>query len=174
MNISPQVIRQYSIFFVVKLLMLNFDINNQINARIDPLWLKKIVNAFDKAAKIKAKSNFSLAFIGGAQMKKWNRVYRNKNKITDVLSFAENDNEIIMPSEANYLGEILICWTQAKRQAEQYGTTIEQEIARLLIHGLAHLIGYEHEGVSKSIAKKMFDFEKQVRDRIGKYIISYK
>lgn len=148
--------------------MLTFEINNQAKAKISLLWLKKIAGVFAAQAGLKRQADFSLAFISGAQMKKWNRLYRHRDKITDVLSFAEQDNELPLPADSRYLGEILICWTQAERQAKQYGTAMNQEIARLLIHGLAHLIGYEHEGVSKSVAKKMFTFEEQVRNRIEK------
>jgi probable rRNA maturation factor len=64
------------------------------------------------------------------------------------------------------LGEILICWPQLRRQAKEYGWSNEIEFARLLVHGLAHLSGYDHENVSKVEARKMTDFEQSVLNKL--------
>lgn len=78
-----------------------------------------------------------------------NRDYRKVDKVTDVISFAFNDdkdpaNVILNPEVPRMLGEILICLPQAKRQAEQIGNTIERELSFLFVHGLLHLLGYDH------------------------------
>ena len=78
-----------------------------------------------------------------------NRDYRNVDRVTDVISFAFNDDKnpadiILNPEVPRMLGEILICLPQAKRQAEQIGNTIERELSFLFIHGLLHLLGYDH------------------------------
>ncbi len=67
------------------------------------------------------------------------------------------------------LGEILICPQRASRQAREYGWSFDFELARLLIHGLAHLLGYDHEDVSAKKAKEMELFEAKVLDRLKKY-----
>lgn len=81
--------------------------------------------------------------------------------MTDVLSFAERDSEFVGPGEAEELGEILICSAQAKLQARSNGWPVDYEICRLLVHGLSHLVGYEHEGVSRQEEQRMIDFEKK-------------
>ncbi len=78
-----------------------------------------------------------------------NRDYRNVDRVTDVISFAFNDDKnpadiILNPEVPRMLGEILICLPQTKRQAEQIGNTIERELSFLFVHGLLHLLGYDH------------------------------
>ena len=142
--------------------MLKFDLANQTNFTPNLNLITKVVRAFNRQAKNKSDGNFSLVFTDGPTIRKWNRIYRGKDKITDVLSFAEADAEFSGHNESKDLGEILICVSRAKSQAKEYGWSIDEEINRLLVHGLAHLIGYEHEGVSKKEEKKMIDFEKKV------------
>lgn len=78
-----------------------------------------------------------------------NRDYRKVDRVTDVISFAFNDdkdpaNVILNPEVPRMLGEILICLPQAKRQAEQIGNTLQRELSFLFVHGLLHLLGYDH------------------------------
>lgn len=149
--------------------MITFEIVTEI--KVNEKLIKDAVKEFDRQAKIKGKKVFSLAFVDGQTIRKWNRAYRGKDKITDVLSFAQRDSD---PDESKFfgqaekgeLGEILICLSRAKAQAKEYGWSLDQEICRLLVHGLAHLIGYEHENVSKKIEKEMFDFEKRIMDKL--------
>jgi len=128
--------------------------------------LKRAVAVFNQITKLKKQVNFSLAVIDSRTMRKWNRIYRGRDCRTDVLSFSELDAEKIMPAEKNDLGEILICWPAAKSQARAYGFTLEFELVRLLVHGLAHLIGYDHEGVPKSQADRMRKFEDQIMKKV--------
>jgi len=69
-------------------------------------------------------------------IRRLNRLYRNKDRATDVLSFPFGDDDL--------LGEIYISLQRAKVQARRYGLTYEEELRRLLIHGLLHLMGYDH------------------------------
>lgn len=143
--------------------MLNFEVNKKVKIPVSERWLKGVVAAFKKAAKIKAKKNFSLAFVGKREMKKLNRLGRGKNQVTDILSFAEEGDKFIgAPEEKNYLGEIVICVPQARKQVKEFNSSFQGEVARLLIHGLAHLVGYEHEKIPAREQKKMFLFEERV------------
>ena len=72
-----------------------------------------------------------------------NKTYRDTDSVTDVLSF-ESDGEIDPETGKEYLGDIVVCLEQAKRQAEQSGHSVQNEIALLEIHGLLHLLGYDH------------------------------
>ena len=78
-----------------------------------------------------------------------NRDYRHVDRVTDVISFAFNDDRdpkdaILNPEIPRMLGEILICLPQAQRQAEQIGNTLKRELSFLFVHGLLHLLGYDH------------------------------
>jgi len=141
--------------------MLKYDIANPREYRLNKPAIRKCVLAFTRVTKIRNKY-FSLAFVDGSTIRKWNRIYRGHDQVTDVLSFAARDEKFIGLGENKELGEILICLPQAKRQAKDCGWSFDQELERLLIHGLAHLIGYEHEGVSRKTAAKMRRFEEGV------------
>lgn len=65
-----------------------------------------------------------------------NKTYRNKNKPTDVLSFPMDDEQL--------LGDIVISMDTAKAQAESFKVSLDEELSRLLVHGLLHLLGYDH------------------------------
>lgn len=84
-----------------------------------------------------------------------NRTYRNVDRVTDVISFAFEDNEGITPDGVRILGEIYLCIDKAKEQAKEYGHSDKREICYLAIHGLLHLLGYNHEKVEdKSIMRE--------------------
>ena len=94
------------------------------------------------------KSNgITLVFLDSAQMKKINKQFRGKNKPTDVLSFA--------PVEPGSLGELLFCLDVLKKQAKEQGHSLEHEFLYMLIHGVLHLLGYDHE-LSAKEEKLMF------------------
>ncbi len=90
-------------------------------------------------------------------MRELNLQYRGKDKTTDVLSFSQL--ETITPNFV--LGDIVINLPQAKRQALEHGLTFYNEISWLLVHGLLHLLGYDHEK-NKYQARKMREMEKEL------------
>lgn len=143
--------------------MLTFEVSKQASITISSKWLKEIVDAFASQRKLKGQWYFSLAFVDGKTIKKLNRIYRGKDKVTDVLSFEEDHNNFIdLSTNQKYLGEIVICVAQAKRQAKEIKCSLDNEIARLLVHGLSHLSGYDHENTTKKEADKMLKFEKKI------------
>lgn len=87
--------------------------------------------------------DFTLTFVEAESIRELNRTYRDVDSVTDVLSF-ESDGEIDPETGVEYLGDIIICPEQAKFQADQSGHSLENEIALLEIHGLLHLLGYDH------------------------------
>jgi probable rRNA maturation factor len=84
----------------------------------------------------------SIAFIGARAMRTLNRDYRKKDYPTDVLSFSYGDMKI---DQIPFLGEIMISPEIAMRQAIQAGVSPEKELRMLLVHGILHLLGYDHE-----------------------------
>ena len=74
-----------------------------------------------------------------------NRRYADENKATDVLSFSLREGEeFVSPDDTERLGEVIISLDTAKRQAEEAGRPLEAEVAHLLVHGILHLLGYDH------------------------------
>ena len=103
-------------------------------------------------------AELSLALIGNLEMKKLNGQYRNKDYPTDVLSFPV---EGIMPEETRLLGDVIISVDKAIEQARARGHSSEQELITLLIHGVVHLLGYDHERSARD-ARAMGRLEKRI------------
>jgi len=111
------------------------EINNQTKNKIDVELIARVASKFLEKHK-KSKYGLSIAFIGDKAMTVLNTAYRGKKKPTDVLSFE---------GEGKFLGEIVIDYSQIKRQAKAAGKTIKDELIFILVHGLLHLIGYDDE-----------------------------
>lgn len=97
--------------------------------------------------KISYNFELSLSVIDDVQMRKLNLQYRNKNASTDVLSFREADSEVLFPGEENrvYWGDVIISHETAAKQAKERGHSLLRELAYLFVHGVLHLLNYDHE-----------------------------
>ena len=95
-----------------------------------------------------------------------NKDYRKKNKPTDVISFAYRDDQFPnLNSEIEELGDMYISLEKASEQSLDYGVSFKDELKRLLIHGILHLIGYDHE-LSGKEAKRMSGLEEKIFNSI--------
>jgi len=96
--------------------------------------------------------DLTVIFTDSAHLRRLNRRYRGKDRVTDVISFAMNEGA---GSEYNLkeLGDVFISLPRARRQAREYRVTAEEEIKRLTVHGVLHLLGYDH--VRSGPARKM-------------------
>lgn len=122
--------------------------------------IPKIV--FLKKTKLIKKGVISVAVVGVSEIKSLNLKYRKKNKPTDVLSFSRLDSSPVpFPMVNTDLGDVLICWKIAKKQAIKDGVTFREELSRLTIHGVLHLFGYDHE-ISEADEKKMFRLQDKI------------
>ena len=88
--------------------------------------------------------SFTIAFISDRKMRELNRTFRSKDSTTDVLSFPF-EAEDFESQEDNNLGDIVISVEQAERQAVENNLDFETEIKQLVLHGVLHLCGYDHE-----------------------------
>ncbi len=104
-----------------------------------------------------SKVELSIALVSDAQIKRLNKLYRNKDKPTDVLSFPIGEKV----EDWLILGDIVISVDTARRQAKEFGYSLEEELKRLLVHGLVHLLGYDHE-LGGEEEKKFFELEEFV------------
>ena len=95
------------------------------------------------------RAELSILLVNDRQMRALNLQYRGLDKTTDVLSFPQSADcsihDLRFTIHEVILGDIVINLHKARRQADEYGLTMNEEIKRLLIHGLLHLIGYDHE-----------------------------
>jgi pyridoxine 5-phosphate synthase len=108
---------------------------------------------------------FNLVFINNQSMAEFNSKFRQKNQPTNVLSFPAGADNIIFPDQENELGDVLICVDVARDEANQQNSTVHQRLSELIIHGLLHLLGWDHER-SEAEALSMWEFEKELFQRL--------
>ena len=127
--------------------MIEIETNNRTGCRVP---LKKIQALLDRAnARLAArrKQRLSLAFVGVKTMQGLNRVYRKKDRPTDVLSFGNGGGFF----GEDTIGEIIICPVVARAQAREHGQPIDAEICKLVLHGYLHLLGFDHEITKEAV-----------------------
>ena len=127
------------------------EINNLTTNPVDEEFLKGLVKKVLEGEN-KEGAGLSIALVGQGRIRELNKKYRGKNRATDVLAF---------PGDG--LGEIVICLREVKKNAKRYRSNSEKELARVLIHGVLHLLGYDHEK-SEQAAEKM-------REKEGYYFV---
>jgi len=93
----------------------------------------------------RADAELAISLVDDDAIRDLNRRYRGKDVPTDVLSFAQSEGEPLACAEPDSLGDVVISVETARRQAEQGGWTLDEELHRLLVHGVLHLVGHEHE-----------------------------
>ena len=118
-------------------------LNLQKSIDIDTKAIRKFVNISRSIVPAATDRSFTVAFIDDARMKELNELFRGRSSTTDVLSFPHEPDEFD-PDKSN-LGDIVISAEQAKKQAGDNGLSFELEIKQLILHGLLHLGGYDHE-----------------------------
>jgi len=140
-------------------------VNLQRKLKLDPKSFESFVEQLVSVVAEAEASTFSVAFISDRRMKELNGFFRGKDSTTDVLSFPHAPDEF-EPSEGgtqNYLGDIVISVEQAQEQAKENKLALEDEIKQLILHGLLHLCGYDHETDDGEMNKR----ELQLRRKLG-------
>ena len=99
------------------------------------------------------------------EIQRLNASYRNIDRVTDVLTFPAWEGDAILCPPDGYLGDIAICFERAAEQAEEYGHSLERELAFLSVHGALHLLGYDH--MHSEDEKKMFSKQDEILDELG-------
>ena len=127
--------------------------------------IEKVVNKAFETEDIK-KASCSIIIVDNTFIHKLNKEYRGIDRVTDVISFAlEDDKSMIIPDDIRLLGDIYICLDKAKEQAKEYGHSLERELCFLAVHGIYHLLGYDHE--NEEDAKIMFKKQEEVLMEYG-------
>lgn len=103
----------------------------------------------------------SLVICGPVSIRRINREYRGIDAVTDVISFALlDDGEMVEYEDCVELGDIFINRNRVFSQAEEYGHSVKREFVFLFVHGLLHLLGYDH--MSEEDEKRMFSLQKKI------------
>ena len=137
-----------------------FEIINNTEKEIKELKkLEEYMNFVVDKLEIK-QAFFNIIFVSNDEIHDINREYRNIDRVTDVISFALEDNEEELFNEYRLLGDIYIAIDVAYDQAVEYNHSREREVCFLATHGLLHLLGYDHMTISEE--KEMFGKQEEL------------
>lgn len=138
---------------------------NETNSEIKELEdLKKVI---DKALEIEEINNveFNIIIVDNDRIHEINREYRNKDMPTDVISFALEDDEVFPNLEVRVLGDIYISLDKVYEQSKSYGHSFFRELSFLTVHGILHLLGYDH--MNEVDEKEMFSRQELILNEAG-------
>jgi probable rRNA maturation factor len=153
-------------------------VNLQRKIKLDTGTFAAFVDTLGAGVAELGNGDFAVAFVSDRRMKELNRFFRGKDSTTDVLSFPHEADEFVQSAafsqsgsddgqaqalNENFLGDVVISAEQASRQAEENGLTLENEIKQLILHGLLHLCGYDHEKDDGEMNRR----ELELRKRLG-------
>ena len=142
---------------------LNIEFNDQAKSGIEESFVFEVAKKTLERKEfefLKEKNiSISLAAVSEEEIKKLNSEYRNKEEETDVLSFAEYENkkELEGAGDNVYLGEIILCYNYIKKITEKEQGNLEKELAKIISHGILHLLALEH-------SLEMFSIQDEVSD----------
>ena len=127
-------------------------------------FTRKVLLTLDKLGRLGDEiTDVSIAFVDDDAMKNLNRQFRHKNKTTDVLTFPADETYGDPNRRGRPLGDIVICVDQARRQAVTEKHSLATEVRYLIVHGVLHALGYDHE----TDGGEMNALEAQVRGNVG-------
>lgn len=147
--------------------------NNQTEVKVPVgirLLIRRCCQAVLTTEKFGRDTEVSVSFVSNSEIRNLNKIYRNKDSVTDVLSFpltdADGQMEINQETGAVLLGDVVISLETAVKQAANYGHSLEREIGFLTVHSMLHLLGYDHE-TSQLEQRIMREKEESVLEKLG-------
>ena len=141
------------------------EIYNEYKKDIEDLeLLKNFIDFCVKKLRLK-KVCFNVIIVDNDYIHKLNKEYRNIDRPTDVITFALEDNKVIDIPDCRVLGDIYISYDKVLEQAKEYEHSFKRELCFLTIHGMLHLLGYDH--INKEDEEKMFKLQKELLDNYG-------
>lgn len=127
---------------------INIHIEEDFAAVVDALWVRRAAEVVLDSEGMNVPLEVGIVIADDETVRKLNNRYRGLDETTDVLSFSfleGTEEEVVPPNELMNLGEVIVSYPQAERQAAEANHPVEQEISLLIIHGVLHLLGYDHE-----------------------------
>lgn len=137
---------------------------NKTEEKIEKKFIRDIVKYTFKKLNV-GKCEVNIIFVGINEIHEINKSFRGIDRPTDVISFALEDNDDMCMSDERILGDIYICMEKIHEQAKEYGHSEKREMAFLTVHGLLHLLGYDH--MEKEEEKIMFNLQEEILDELG-------
>jgi probable rRNA maturation factor len=140
--------------------MVHVELNGRLPSGVSRTLVHGLVEATYGRAGSGASALVTVSLVGDQEIRKLNRRYRGKDAVTDVLSFGYDRSKGDVS-----LGDIVICLPQVKRQAKRAGKRISEEFALMVVHGMLHLLGYDH--VTLAEERVMFGIQHDILIRTG-------
>jgi probable rRNA maturation factor len=144
---------------------LGIQIDEPFRQYIKQGWLEQVIQKTLAMEGVSSKIELGLVITNDETVRGLNREYRGADMPTDVLAFALAEGYgnhvpfITPPDGLVHLGEVILSYPRAVKQAEEYGHSVEQEVALLVIHGVLHLLGYEDEVPEREMEMKALEGE---------------
>ncbi len=110
-------------------------------------WVEQTVHAVLAAEHVSIEADLSVVITGDDEIQALNAQFRGVDAPTDVLAFAEEETEVPFvnaPDELPYLGDVIVSYPRAQAQAVEQGHGVDDELRLLIVHGVLHLLGYDH------------------------------
>lgn len=143
---------------------MNYEITNLTQEKIDNKIIENVVNETSKKLNIDS-AIVSIVLVDNKKIHEINKLYRGVDRPTDVISFAFLDEETNPNTSLTNLGEIFISLEKANEQASSYNHSFKRELSFLVVHGLLHLLGYDH--MEKEDEKEMFGLQDEILNSLG-------
>ena len=144
--------------------MVDYEINDNYGYKKNYSYLDGVIKRTLEQEKVE-NAIFSIIFVDEQEIQEINKEYRNIDKITDVISFAFEDNAKLVYNDFRVLGDIYVCIPRMIEQAREYGHSEKRELSFLTVHGLLHLLGYDH--MEKEEEKEMFALQELILNGEG-------
>lgn len=146
-----------------------FEINNETNFELDSNMetrLQEALNTVMALESVACEGEVSLLFVDNETIQNLNKTYREKDAVTDVLSFPQYESVYKngLKEPYAYLGDVVISIDRAEEQALEFGHSLEREIIYLVVHSLLHLLGYDH--MTDTEKKQMRAHEKEILKKL--------
>jgi probable rRNA maturation factor len=143
--------------------MIFLEINPELNLSLPPDLLERAAQAVLAHQSIAADADLTLVLTGDERIQALNRDFLGRDAPTDVLSFPADETD--PQTGCRYLGDVVISLPRAVEQSTEWGGTVEAEIQLLVVHGVMHLLGYDHAGAEEKA--RMWATQAEVLERLG-------
>lgn len=134
---------------------------NSAGERVSKAWLEKWLKSLSRRLAKEygyklARKELVVVLVDREEMQRLNRTFRKIDKPTDILSFESAESDVV--------GELVICMPEVKRQAREFHRTQQEELGYMVVHGVLHLLGFDHDTVKAE--ERMFAMQDQLFDQL--------
>lgn len=143
---------------------MEYELSNLTDEIVDTTNMERVIDEVSRELKVK-NGLVSFVFIDNKKIREINKEYRGIDRETDVISFAFMDEDINPDTDYTNYGEIYISLEKTLSQSLEYGHSFDRELCFLTVHGLLHLLGYDH--MTKEDEKVMFSLQDKILNKLG-------